>query len=402
MATPFRRSVPAVIALAVLTLGVCGCESGNAESRAYLQGLKSEAVLSPGKDLSNTPTGLQARLAGRNRIDLVWKDEFRNERGYIVERSDGGEFVEIARVDENTCAFSDTRLSPAVTYSYRVRAYNSTGASECSDACSITTTPLSGPIIIDHDCIDLDSIPIYWIKAARNVLHIAYGHTSHGSQIITGMAGLVSFKGSLYAFRPYDRNGEALDLRDCPFRGASDLGNPDRTAWERATRSYLENHPEVNVVVWSWCGQADTSEKNIDLYLSLMEGLERDYPSVAFVYMTGHLDGTGIKGNLHRRNDQIRDFCTSKGKILYDFEDIESHDPDGTYFGNNSPTDGCDYDSDMDGRRDANWALKWQDSHIEGQDWYDCESAHSKPLNANMKAHAAWWLWARLAGWDGT
>jgi len=34
-------------------------------------------------------------------------------------------------------------------------------------------------------------------------------------------------------------------------------------------------------------------------------------------------------------------------------------------------------------------------------DWYRCGSAHSQPLNANRKAYAAWWLWARLAGWNG-
>jgi len=27
--------------------------------------------------------------------------------------------------------------------------------------------------------------------------------------------------------------------------------------------------------------------------------------------------------------------------------------------------------------------------------------AHSQPLNANLKAFAAWWLFARLAGWPG-
>jgi len=48
----------------------------------------------------------------------------------------------------------------------------------------------------------------------------------------------------------------------------------------------------------------------------------------------------------------------------------------------------------------GNWATEWQDSHTEGVDWYNCPSAHSQPLNANHKAYAAWWLWARLAGWD--
>jgi hypothetical protein len=28
-------------------------------------------------------------------------------------------------------------------------------------------------------------------------------------------------------------------------------------------------------------------------------------------------------------------------------------------------------------------------------------AAHTQPLNANLKAYAAWHLWARLAGWTG-
>jgi hypothetical protein len=31
---------------------------------------------------------------------------------------------------------------------------------------------------------------------------------------------------------------------------------------------------------------------------------------------------------------------------------------------------------------------------------YFPRAAHSMSVNANMKPYAAWWLWARLGGWD--
>ena len=57
----------------------------------------------------------------------------------------------------------------------------------------------------------------------------------------------------------------------------------------------------------------------------------------------------------------------------------------------------ADYDSDGNGKLDGNWAVEWQNANP-GK-WYDCYSAHSQPLNANLKAYAAWWLWAKLTGW---
>ena len=253
--------------------------------------------------------------------------------------------------------------------------------------------------IVDHTCCDIDAIPESAIEAAKTNLIIAYGHTSHGSQLVTGMSGLITFKGTLYDFNS-DGSGGALQLRDTPFSGASDLGNPDWTSWATATRTYLNAHSEVNVVIWSWCGQVSlATEENINTYLDLMSALEIDYPDVAFVYMTGHLDGTGLTGNLHIRNEQIRAYCRTNDKILYDFADIETYDPDGTYFGDRIPNDGCYYDTNGDLSRDGNWAIEWQNSHP--SEWYDCVAAHSQPLNANLKAYAAWYLWARLAGWSG-
>jgi hypothetical protein len=270
-----------------------------------------------------------------------------------------------------------------------------TGCSKEND----THTVAGDGIIIDHTTIKLASIPSDWVSAAKDNLHIAYSHTSHGSQLTTGMSGLVSFKGTSFSWNNGGTDG-ALDLHDYAMSG--DLGNPDRTSWASETRTYLAANPDVNVIIWSWCGEVSSaSEPDINTYLDLMNKLESDFPDVHFVYMTGHLDGTGLTSNLHLRNEQIRNSCRENKKILYDFEDIESYNPDGVYFGDKKPNDACDYDTNGDGSLDGNWATAWQNSHTQGVDWFNCDAAHTQPVNANMKAYAAWWLWARLAGWDG-
>jgi len=279
----------------------------------------------------------------------------------------------------------------------------------------ISSTSSAQPTIIDHNCTDITKIPQIAIEQAKNILHIAYGHTSHGSQLTTGMSGLIGFanSGGLDLSLPDDifawNNGGiggALDLEEGDGYGSGWLDHdcgyyPN---WVNETREYLDDpsHADVNVIIWSWCGQVSwrSEQEMIDMYLTPMGQLEAEYPHVIFVYMTGHADGTGESGNLHIRNQQIREYCIANGKVLFDFYDIDCYDPDGNYYGDKNVNDNCDYDSDGDGSLDANWATEWQNTHVEGYDWYDCASAHSQPLNANLKAYAAWWLWATLAGWN--
>ncbi|MCK5739318.1 T9SS type A sorting domain-containing protein [bacterium] len=270
------------------------------------------------------------------------------------------------------------------------------------------TSVFAQGITVDHSCTDITLIPTAAIQQAKTTLHIGYGHTSHGSQLATGMNGLIAFanNGGLGLAHPHDifvwNNGgtnSALDLEEGDGYGNGWLDHDCGyfPSWINETRSYLDDpaHSDVNVIIWSWCGQAAgrSEQKMIATYLAPMTQLEADYPSVTFVYMTGHADGSGNTGNLHLRNQQIRNYCIAHNKVLYDFYDIECYDPDGTYFGDKDVEDNCSYDG-------GNWALEWQSTHTEGVDWYHCESAHSQPLNANQKAFAAWWLWARLAGWN--
>ena len=262
-------------------------------------------------------------------------------------------------------------------------------------------------IIIDHNCTDITQIPQAAIEQAKDSLHIAYGHTSHGSQLTTGMSGLVGFAngGGLGLSLPTDifawNNGGssgALDLHDYAMGG--DCGYYPQ--WYNNTVNYLNDpsHSDVNVIIWSWCGQVDNKYAAGTLdseYLTPMTLLESTYPNVAFVYMTGHVDHWDDANN-KAANQMVRDYCITNGKVLYDFSAIESYDPDGTFF--EFPHDDCNYYESVSGPLLGNWATEWQNSHTVNVDWYDCYSAHSEPLNANRKAYAAWWLWAMLAGWN--
>jgi hypothetical protein len=261
-----------------------------------------------------------------------------------------------------------------------------------------------GTIVADHTIVTMirdDEVPTSAIQNAIANLHIIYGHTSHGSQMVDNRSGLIAFKGSnLFDFNTGGIGG-VLDLRDDTPNG--DLGNPDRVTWAQRTRDYLSDHPgEINVVMWSWCGQANGSEENINTYLNLMQGLEDDYPDIAFIYMTGHANGSGETGNLHIRNQQIIDFCVSNNKILYNFYNIDCHDPDGNYYGDKLVNDNCDYDSDGNGSLDSNWAEEWVSDPAHNDLWFNSSAAHTHALNGNLKAFTMWWLFARIAGWDGT
>jgi hypothetical protein len=269
-------------------------------------------------------------------------------------------------------------------------------------------------LIIDHTCVDITQIPESAILAAKDSLHIGYGHTSHGWQITYGMDGLVEFANNggkglslpedIFAFNNGGAGG-ALDFEDGDGYGEGWLDHdcgyyPN---WVDETREYLDDpsHSDVNVIMWSWCGQVSSTYCGgvlWDQYLGPMTQLEIDYPHVTFIYMTGHVD-IGQDSCNKAANDSIRSYCRNNDKVLFDFADFDRHDPDGTYY--EFVHDNCDYYDAVGGTHLGNWALEWQESHTEGVDWYSTPGSHTYPINENQKGYAAWWMWARLGGWEG-
>lgn len=273
----------------------------------------------------------------------------------------------------------------------------------------------SGQIINHHHTV-LNSIPLTAIAAAKDSLHIAYGHTSHGSQLLSGngagsfglnklrdvdnvfVTSATGVDGTLHLVEGsgYDEGGD-LSL-DAGYLTADE----DSLSFIGKTIAYLgkanaqgrgANHPEINVVMWSWCGQLSRlSASQVDWYLQGMADLEESYPGVTFVYMTGHLDGTGANGTLHLNNERIRAFVRANDKWLYDFADIESYDPDGKYYLDLDADDNADSDK-------GNWAKIWTAAH---PDLVNSEiiTEHSQPLVGQLKTTAAWWLYCALSGWS--
>lgn len=252
-------------------------------------------------------------------------------------------------------------------------------------------------VIINHTSTRLSHVPPEYIDLARKQLRVAFAHSGIGDQIIQGMDALRERNLSLFSYN-WSGRGDALSFWNRSPPG--DLGTPDRRAWVARTREFLRGRgSDRNLMVWLWGDQVGNAEvDDIDTYLENMAELEREFPRVRFVYATGRLNGTGELGNLHRRNEQIREFCRDNGKILYDFADIESFDPDGKInynklFGRSS----CDY---VDGEHRGNWAREWVRKNQHLNLALPLRVVDTEPLNAALKARAFWFMLARLAGWQ--
>ncbi len=93
----------------------------------------------------DAPTNLVATAASSTQINLTWAD-VTNETGYLIERSlDNSTWTQVGTAVKNATNYSDTGLTAATLYYYRIRATNSTGNGAYSAVASTSTLQTAPP-----------------------------------------------------------------------------------------------------------------------------------------------------------------------------------------------------------------------------------------------------------------
>ncbi len=271
----------------------------------------------------------------------------------------------------------------------------------------------------------LRRIPESALTAARDNLHILYCGTSHSSQVMSGMAGLEQYKaGDATRFAFTHGSTPVAGKLDIHYRGVGGdlsgdgLDGDGHTAYFRGTVTYLDSHSDVNVVMWSWCSiEGHYSDRYLNNFDELVEMYRAGGSkgrtaanAVTFVWMTGyargsHGDEAGAARSPYNNHKDIVEHCQANGYFCLDYWSQDVYDY------------GTDFYKPYESGNANVQHYEYVQSHNEGVDWFPCRSwtnggitypahtndnsTYAQHLTGNRRAYAAWWIWARIAGWDG-
>jgi fibronectin type 3 domain-containing protein len=110
-------------------------------------GYSNTASATTSAGIPEVPTNLSASAVSSSQINLLWIDASGSETGFKIERSTAtAGWSQIGTVGVNVTTFASAGLSSGTSYSYRVRAYNTSGDSGYSNTAAATTGSSSGSV----------------------------------------------------------------------------------------------------------------------------------------------------------------------------------------------------------------------------------------------------------------
>lgn len=138
------------------------------------------------------PSNLRVTASTDSSISLAWNDLSDTETSFELQRSaDGINWANLATLGQNVQSYTDTNLTPSTGYFYRVRALNTSGASNFSNEILEMTAPANIP----EYCAAKGTYTNYeWINAVTvNGVQITsgnnYGYRDNTNMTLTARAG---------------------------------------------------------------------------------------------------------------------------------------------------------------------------------------------------------------------
>ncbi len=248
-------------------------------------------------------------------------------------------------------------------------------------------------IIIDHNSLNIDQIPLTVIYDIQQNIKWQYSGTSHSGQLLCGITQIeetnpvynVEIGGEYYCcfanvydppFLPNIPDALCIYPGNCGYR----ISNTGYYKNPSCVQQTLNQNPTINISQWCWCSELDSyTEAQVQEYLDAVNLLEQQNPNVIFVYMTGNAQAGGAPGyNRHLRNNQIRQYCINNNKVLYDFADLD-----------------CWHDGEQ-----STYLYNGENIPIQHPAFDGIECHHTTYESTLQKGKAVWWMMAQLRGWQ--
>src|SRR5262249_44440852 len=184
---------------------------------AFLAGVGQTLVAKAATPLA--PTTLAASASSETSVVLAWTDNSSNENGFKIERStnDTTGFVQIAKTKANVKTYTNTGLSAATRYFYRVYAFRKGNPPSPYTNVAWATTmgrdsvPPTTPTGLGAAVMNCTRIDLTWNLAFDTGTGVAGYELSRGGSVIAHTTGASYSDASLPASSSFSYNIAAYD-----------------------------------------------------------------------------------------------------------------------------------------------------------------------------------------------
>jgi hypothetical protein len=280
-----------------------------------------------------------------------------------------------------TTLVASSLIAVIVVAGWPGRTLATTGAPQVSAIVSTKQAPaltsVADATVIDHNCVDADTIPQAWLDQAR-VLITYFNHRSIGNNILDGVADLQSQNSTRYTINVQYTSGTNPGINH--YQAGANQHPMDKVSGFASNVKNGHDAAFMKFCVGDFEPWTSYAAHDIWIaYRDMMIEQQSAHPDTILVWWTAPLttqsDARGL-ASFAEFNDYVRSYVVANGGILFDIADIESHDPGG--------------DPITAGGYEAMW------------DNYASDGAHLNQTGSQRVASAMWWLLARLAGWGDT